>query len=385
MTPAGLTRAGLALGLALAALVPRPAAAAAPGPAALAVVAADPDAGEIGVAVIASSPAGAAEAGWARAGVGAAAVLGRPDRDLELRALDLLSQGVPPERALEALAAEVPGPERLQIALVDAAAGAAAHSGVDLSPWSGRLAGKTYACLGEGLSAEKTVLAVGVAFETARGDLADRLIAALEAGRRAESNRRVLRSASLRVVRAPGPAPGGAPPPAIDLRADDHEDPVAELRRLLGVLDATTLHRLGSRVIEQTRGDDVRRVQEMLRSLGFYAGEASGVLDDSSVAAVRAFRREAGLPDAPVVDPAALEALRARYRDWRRRQPAPAPPVPAPSGAPGAPVESEILPEALEPPAPPPQPSPSPPLSPPPAPPAPPAPSSRPPSDRAPE
>lgn len=306
---------------------------------ALALVATDAEAAETGVAVAACAPGGTAETGWARAGAGAAAVLGRPDHSVALRALDLLSQGVPAPGTLEALLAESPARDLVQIALVGASVEAAAHSGQDAEPWHGHLSGRSYACLGRGVSAEKTILAMGVAFETTRGDLADRLLAALEAGQQAEAGRRPLRSAWVRVARAAGAA--------IDLRADDHDAPVRELRRLLAVLDASSLHRLGSRVIEQTRGEDVQRVQEMLRGLGYYAGEASGELDDASVEAVRAFRRDARLGDSPALDAAALEALRERYREWRSRQGAtPTPPDPA------GPVETEILPEALEPPAP---------------------------------
>lgn len=340
---------------------PAPAAAApdssAPAGSALAIVAADPDSGEVGAAVIAASPAAVADAGWASAGAGAVAVLGRPDRAAAWRALDFLSQGVAPREALEALLAQTPEADALQVALVDPAAAApAARSGNVLPVWRGQLVGRTYACLGNGISGEKTVLAMGVAFETARGDLADRLLAALQSTLLSEAGRRAYRSASLRVVIPLSPP--------IDLRVDDHEEPVRELQRLLGLLDAGFLHRLGSRPIGQTRGPDVRRVQEMLRSLGFFSGGASGVLDDASVEAVRAFRRGAGLPDASMLDAAALEALQTRYRDWKRRQPA------APAAAPeSGSVESEILPD---PPPPPPQATPStPPAGPPATPPTP--------------
>lgn len=351
MRPISALLAALAAGLA--------AAASPPPPSALALVAADPDSGEVGVAGLSSVPAGVAEAGWARPRTGAAAVLGRADPAVALRALDTVSQGVPAPRVLEALAAEGAAHEQGQVALVDAAAAAAAQSGTGAAPWSGHLAGKTYACIGSGLSGEQTILAMGVAFETTRGDLADRLLAALEAGRQAEAGHRSLRSAMLRVARAPEADAAAPAPPAIDLRVDDHQEPVGELRRLLGVLDATVLHRLGSRVIMQTRGEDVRRMQRMLADLGFYAGEASGVFDDASAAAVRAFRREVRLEDAPIVDAPALEALRSRHREWRRRQPA------APTPAPRGPVESEILPETFQP-AEPPAPSPAPESPPPP-------------------
>ncbi|MEE9219207.1 MAG: DUF1028 domain-containing protein [Acidobacteriota bacterium] len=329
----------------------------------LSMVAAEPSTGEVGVAVLSSAPAGAAEVGWSRAGVGAIAVLGRRRSEVAHRGLDFLAQGVPARQALTALVREDPSPERLQAGIVDASANAAAASGRDVPRWNGQLEGTTYACMAAGCLGEGVILSMGVAFETTQGDLAERLLAGLGAGQQAQADHRRMRSAALRITRArqrehilppaaataqaqpEGSAAASLPaPPALDLRVDEHDDPVGELRRLLDVLDATVLHRLGSRSIEQTHGEDVLQVQEMLGDLEFYQRRVSGVLDDATVTAIRAFRRSAALADLPVLDASALEALLARHREWKRRSGELPPPNPPPG-----PVETELLPEAQRP------------------------------------
>ena len=318
----------------------------------LALVAADPASGQVGYGILSSSPAGTAEIGGTRSGVGAIAVLGKQGAALPRRGLDFLAQGISVEQAARALSEEAPDANRLQVGMVNAAAATAARSGASALPWKGHLKGTTYACLASGARGEKVILQMGVAFETAQGDLADRLLAGLLAGQGAQTDHRPIRSAALRVTSAVPPAgteqqdtaePAVFVPASIDLRVDEHEDPVREVRRLLGVLDAKSLHRLGSRPIVQTQGEDVYRVQLMLSDLGIYDGGADGVLDDSTVEAIRTFRRRAGLDDLPLLDTAALRSLVSQHQEWKQR----APESPQPESS-VSPVETEILPESMQ-------------------------------------
>ncbi len=322
----------------------------------LALVAADPTSGQVGYGILSSSPAGTAEIGGTRAGVGAIAVFGKEAASLTRRGLDFLAQGISVGQAARALSEETSNADRLQVGLVNAAAATSARSGASVLPWKGHLQGTTYAGLASGARGENVILQMGVAFETARGDLADRLLAGLLAGQRVQADHRPIRSAALRVTSAVLPAgteqqdtatPAAFVPASIDLRVDEHPDPVRELRRLLGVLDARSLHRLGSRPIGQTQGEDVYRVQLMLSDLGIYDGGADGVLNDSTIEAIRAFRRQAGLEDLPVLGTAALRLLLSTYQEWKQRDPG----TPQPESS-ASPVETEILPELLLQPAP---------------------------------
>jgi peptidoglycan hydrolase-like protein with peptidoglycan-binding domain len=78
---------------------------------------------------------------------------------------------------------------------------------------------------------------------------------------------------------------------------------------------------LGSRPIEQTQGEDVYQVQVMLSNLGFYEGSEDGVLNDATIDAIRAFRRQAGLEDLPLLDDATLRSLLSRHREWKKQAP----------------------------------------------------------------
>ena len=322
----------------------------------LALVATDPASGQVGYGILSSSPAGTAEIGGTRSGIGAIAVLGEEKASLTRRGLDFLAQGISVEQAARALSEEAPNADRLQVGLVNAAAATAARSGASALPWKGHLQGTTYACLASGARGENVVLQMGVAFETAQGDLADRLLAGLLAGQGAQTDHRPIRSAALRVTSAVAPtgteqqdtaAPPAFVPASVDLRVDEHEDPVRELRRLLGVLDAKSLHRLGSRPIVQTQGEDVYRVQLMLSDLGIYDGRADGMLNDSTIEAIRAFRHRAGLEDLPLLDTVTLRSLVSQHLEWKQRTPD----TPQPE-SPVSPVETEILPESLRRPAP---------------------------------
>ncbi|MER3459393.1 MAG: fimbrial assembly protein FimA, partial [Chloroflexota bacterium] len=109
---------------------------------------------------------------------------------------------------------------------------AAAYTGEGCLEWAGHIVGKHYACQGNILVGERTVQAMAEAFETTRGELAERLVAALAAGQAAGGDRRGQQSAGLLVVREGG-GYGGFNDRYIDLRVDDDPQPIEKLRQLL--------------------------------------------------------------------------------------------------------------------------------------------------------
>ena len=122
--------------------------------------------------------------------------------------------------------------------MVDAGGNAAAYTGRGCFDWAGLIVGEgggkpgPFACQGNILVSEETVQAMAQTFEESEGELADRMVAALEAGQEAGGDSRGRQSAALLVVREQG-GYGGFNDRYLDLRVDDHPTPIQELKRLL--------------------------------------------------------------------------------------------------------------------------------------------------------
>src|ERR687885_713264 len=200
------------------------------------IVALDPENGDVGVAVQSRYFAVGAVVPWARAGVGAVATqaAGRAAYGPEI--LDLLARGLEPAKAIRRALADDERRETRQLGVVDAQGRAAAFTGSECNEWAGHVTGPGYAAQGNILAGERVVTEMARAFEETGGALAERLVAALEAAQAAGGDRRGQQSAALVVER-----PGGIPESRegidriVDLRVDDHEEPIRELRRLLGL------------------------------------------------------------------------------------------------------------------------------------------------------
>ena len=169
---------------------------------------------------------------YAQGGVGAVATQAFANTTYGPKGLALLRKGLTPEQVLKRLLAEDKDREQRQVGIVDAKGRAAAFTGKKCLPWAGHLVGKGYTVQGNILAGEQVVKAMAQAFESTKGELAERLMAALEAGEAAGGDARGKQSAALLVVRKGG-GYGGFDDRYIDLRVDDHPEPVKELRRLL--------------------------------------------------------------------------------------------------------------------------------------------------------
>lgn len=225
LAPAALLAAGCAA-------VPAPEAP--PPVATFSIVARDPATGEIGVAVQSKFIAVGAVVPFARAGVGAVATQSFANTTFGPRGLDLLAEGIPAAEVLERLLAGDPERERRQVGVLGAKGEAATFTGKGCLPFAGGVTGKDFTCQGNILAGEAVVKGMARAFEEGKGDLADRMLAALEAGQKAGGDRRGMQSAALLVVRE-GWGYGGFNDRYRDLRVDDHPEPIAELRRILGL------------------------------------------------------------------------------------------------------------------------------------------------------
>jgi uncharacterized Ntn-hydrolase superfamily protein len=198
------------------------------------IVAFDPEAREVGVAVQSKYFAVGAVVPWARAGAGAVATqaAGRAAYGPEI--LELLAAGAEPAAAIERALAGDERRETRQLGVVDAAGRAAAFTGSECSDWAAHRTGPGYAAQGNILAGEEVVSEMTRAFDVTAAPLAERLVAALEAGQAAGGDRRGQQSVAL-VVERPGGIPGSREgiDRIVDLRVDDHAEPIRELRRLL--------------------------------------------------------------------------------------------------------------------------------------------------------
>jgi uncharacterized Ntn-hydrolase superfamily protein len=280
------------------------------------IVACDPQGESWGVAVASKFLAVGAVVPYARAGVGAVATQALANLSYGERGLALMAQGPTAGEAVTRLTAEDELREHRQVGIVDGQGRAATYTGPACMPWAGGLTGKGYAVQGNILAGEQVVAAMAEAFEKAAGELAERLHAALLAGDRAGGDRRGRQSAALLVVK-PNGSYGGFTDRYLDLRVDDHPDPVPELARLL------QLHQLflgSSRPEERITIDEslARELQALLKRLGYYAGQVDGAWSAPTQEAFSAFVGTENLEERvdvarALIDPPALAYIRCRF------------------------------------------------------------------------
>lgn len=224
----------LLLCLALIFAIPRPAGAT------FSIAAYDSATQELGVAVQSRAFSVGMAVPWAEAGVGAIATQASTNESYGPLGLALLHDGKDPAAALRALLEPDSGRAHRQVGIVDARGRSAAHTGTDCSSWAGHRVGPGYSIQGNILAGEGVVAAMERAFLDTRGELAVRLIAALEAGQAAGGDKRGMQSAAILVVRPSDEYPEYRTR-YVDLRVEDHKEPIRELKRVFGILEAQDL------------------------------------------------------------------------------------------------------------------------------------------------
>ena len=289
-------------------------------PSTFSIVAYDPDAREWGVATESKFLAVGSAVPWAQAGAGAVATQSRANTSFGPKGLALMASGLSAQEALDRLLAEDEGREHRQVGLVDAQGNAATFTGKECMEWAGGVTGKGYAAQGNILVSEATVTAIAETFEKTRGELADRLVAALAAGQKAGGDRRGQQSAALLVVREKG-GYGGFNDRYLDLRVDDDPRPIARLKRLLD------LHHLYFRQPDPDTLIPIdrkmaRELQRIVRQSGHYTGRVNGEYDEATRKAVETLvgtenLEERWQPDAKI-DPVVLEFLQKAYPARKR-------------------------------------------------------------------
>lgn len=199
------------------------------------IVARFPIYGMFGVAISTGVPAVGARCSFARANIGAIASQAWSSPLLGIDGLDLLDQGLSADDTMKKLLEMDAEPEKRQLSIVDAEGNSVAHTGCATDPWCGHRTGPDYAVAGNMLVGEETITVMAEAFEASASQSApNRLLAALDAGQVAGGDKRGRRSAALYIVR-------DDPFPYLDLRVDEHPDPVVELGRILQVAEKELL------------------------------------------------------------------------------------------------------------------------------------------------
>lgn len=248
------------------------------------IVARDEESGALGIGVASRFLAVGVVVPWARSRVGAIATQALADTSYGPRGLNLLEKGLAAQAVVDELTHSDPERSQRQVGVVDGEGRVASHTGESCFPWAGHRVGDGYACQGNLLAGESVVREMERAFVGSAGPLALRLLASLEAGEIAGGDRRGRQSAALIVVRESG-GYGGFDDRYVDLRADDHPDPLAELRRLYNLWEATFLGASHVRFSEAFRaqGDEEGRQREVGRALEFMRRAVERRPDDAEV------------------------------------------------------------------------------------------------------
>lgn len=280
------------------------------------IVARDPANGDLGIAVASKFLSVGAVVPFAQAGVGAIATQAMANMSYGPHGLERMAAGRSAAETLGELLSSDPEREQRQVGLVDAHGGSAAHTGAKCFPWAGHLTGDGYAIQGNILAGRDVVNAMQSAFLSAQGELAERLMAALRAGDLEGGDSRGRQSTALYVARAGG-SYGGALDRYVDLRVDDHPNPVGELARLL------QLHRF---YLTPPNPADLLPINEaiatelqtLLSHSGHYSGPITGIYDQETRHALEAYGGVENLEERLIsdthIDPLVLNFMRNKLR-----------------------------------------------------------------------
>jgi uncharacterized Ntn-hydrolase superfamily protein len=218
------------------------------------IVARDPQTGQFGVAVQTHQMSVGNGVPWLLPGVGAVATQSLTNVSFGPMALRMLREGVDAAHVIQALVASDAGEHRRQVAVVDSLGRAAAHTGSGCIAEAGHHIGDGYSVQANMMTNSTVVAAMAKAYENTSGDLAQRMMAALEAAQAEDGDIRGMQSAALVVV----PADLHEPEWKKDysLRVDEHENPVVELARLVRNRQAQLVDEEGTALLEKGQKED---------------------------------------------------------------------------------------------------------------------------------
>jgi uncharacterized Ntn-hydrolase superfamily protein len=270
------------------------------------IAACDLDAGRWGVATQSKFLAVGSVVPWAEPGAGAVATQAYANPRYGPDGLALLREGATAEETVNALTEADEGRAHRQVGIVDRNGGSASFTGEECFDWAGGVTGPCFAAQGNILVGEETVTALAAAFVESEGrPLAERLLECLAAAQAAGGDRRGQQSAALLVVERDG-GYASMSDVLVDLRVDDHAQPVAELARL---------YRLHDLLFGKTPREEWVEVDDALSAeLGDRLGKLGydGDLARALAAWAGTENLEERLDGVDQLDPVVLRELRAR-------------------------------------------------------------------------
>jgi uncharacterized Ntn-hydrolase superfamily protein len=256
------------------------------------IIAVDREAGEIGVAVQSHWFNVAAAVPWAQAGVGAVVTQAFANPSFGPRGLELLRQGSSPQQVVEELIGSDPAAEMRQLAVVDRRGRTAAYTGTRCIPEAGHMNGDNFSVQANLMAGPGVWPAMAQSFEESSGPLAERLIGALRSAQSCGGDLRGKQSAAILVVRAESLGRIWEDR-LIDLRVEDHGDPVEELGRVLRIFRAYERMNRGDQALEAQDNASALREYEEARRL---CPDSEEIRFWSAVSLVNAGKLEQALP-----------------------------------------------------------------------------------------
>jgi uncharacterized Ntn-hydrolase superfamily protein len=269
------------------------------------IVACDLEAEQWGVSVQSKFLSVGSVVPWAEPHVGAIATQAYANPRYGPNGLELLRQGLSAQEVVDRLTSEDEGRDHRQLGVVDGQGRAATYTGTECMDWAGGRTGEGYAAQGNILVSKETVDALAETFESMSGPLAERLIDCLAAAQEAGGDSRGQQSSALLVVERDG-GYARMSDVVVELRVEDHELPIEELRRIYKLHDeifGKTPRRLWLDVDE----DLATELRHRLAKLGY-----KGELGDSFTRWTGKENLEDRVDGIEQIDPVVLEALRSR-------------------------------------------------------------------------
>ncbi len=270
------------------------------------IVACDLEAEQWGVSVQSKFLSVGSVVPWAEPHVGAIATQAYANPRYGPNGLELLRQGLSAQEVVDRLTGEDDGRDHRQLGVVDGQGRTATYTGSECMDWAGGRTGEGYAAQGNILVSQETVDALAETFESSSGrPLAERLIDCLAAAQEAGGDSRGQQSSALLVVQRDG-GYANMSDTVVELRVEDHERPIEELRRIYTLHDeifGTTPRRMWVDVDDELAGE----LRERLAKLGY-----EGELADAFTSWTGKENLEDRVDGIEQVDPVVLEALRSR-------------------------------------------------------------------------
>lgn len=302
------------------------------------IVAIDPGNGDVGVAVQSKFPNVRPVVPWAEAGVGAVATQSFVNVSYGSKGLTLMKNGATAEEALRILIQNDSSKQSRQCGIIDMKGNSASWTGTECFDWAGGVTGETwggkgvviagrgFAAQGNILVGKPTVEAIARTFQTTKGSLADRLVAAIVAGGKAGGDRRGEESAALLVKRA-GAGYDGTTDDYIDISIYDNPRPLVELQRLYN-LHKLYFFRSDPRNLIKIDESICKELQTILKDKAykgqeFYSGAINGMFDAATHKALNDFmgweNYDVRIRQDEQIDTEVLSDIRKNYAEWKAK------------------------------------------------------------------